>query len=77
MEINAQCQQSLVHKNIQIFLWFPIAKITLTHKLLEMHGWVISTAAFGALVVIKQGAEYIDAKFISSAANKIKEVKSN
>ena len=35
-----------------VFLWFPIANITLTHKLLEIHGWVISTAAVEALVIL-------------------------
>ena len=45
---NSIGQQSLV----LIFLWFPITNITLTHKLLEIHGWVISTAAVEALVVM-------------------------
>ena len=35
-----------------VFLWLPIANITLTHKLLEIHGWVISTAAVEALVIL-------------------------
>ena len=35
-----------------VFLWFPIANITLTHKLLEIHGWVISTAAVEALIIL-------------------------
>ena len=47
-------QQSLVW----IFIRFLIANITLTHKLLEMHGWVISTAAVDALV-IKHNTEYV------------------
>ena len=34
-----------------VFLWFPIANITLTHKLLELHGWVISTVAVEVLVI--------------------------
>ena len=34
-----------------VFLWFPITNITLTHKLLEIHGWVISTAAVEVLVI--------------------------
>ena len=37
-----------------VCLWFPIANITLTHKLLEIleiHRWVISTAAVEALVI--------------------------
>ena len=48
-------QQSLVW----IFLRFPMANITLTHKVLEIHGWVISTAAVEALVV-KHSAEYVN-----------------
>ena len=35
-----------------VFLWFPIANITLTNKLLEIHGYVISTAAVEALVIL-------------------------
>ena len=35
-----------------VFLWFPMANITLTHKLLEIHGWVISTAAVEVLVTL-------------------------
>ena len=52
---NSTGQQSLVW----IFLWFPIADITLTHNLLEIHGWVISTAAVEALIV-KHSAEYVN-----------------
>ena len=35
-----------------VFLWLPIANITLAHKLLEIHGWAISTAAVEALVIL-------------------------
>ena len=34
------------------------ANITLTHKLLEMHGWMVSTAAADALVV-RHSVEYV------------------
>ena len=49
-----QWRQSCQIDNLlfSVFLWFPIANITFTHKLLEIHGWVISTAAVEALVIL-------------------------
>ena len=49
-----QWQQSCQIEDLlfSVFLWFPIANITLTHKLLEIHGWVISTVAIEVLVIL-------------------------